>query len=55
MDDFKPFVSLDTTQVMLVIDLGLVFCSGHGGVCSAVSNGVSNKEGPLFVTGSVLT
>ena len=30
-----------------------VFRSGHGGVCSAVSNGVSNKEGSLFNTRSV--
>ena len=41
-------------QPMLVMWHDLVFCSGHGGVCTAVSDGVSNKEGSLFSTWPVL-
>jgi len=34
--------------------IGFVFCSGHCGVCSAVSNGITHEEGSVFGTWSVL-
>jgi len=36
-------------------DLWFALCSGHSGICSAISNRISNEEGSLFDTRSIST